>query len=190
MQPWSFLVIRDPNVRGNVKSLFESANAEASRLFEDERRASYMRMKLEGITDAPVNLCITCDRNRAGKLVLGRTHVPETDIYSTVCAVQNIWLAARSEGIGVGWVSIYRETELKELLGIPADQMVIAYLCIGHVAELFATPELAANGWRQRLELAKLIHFDTWRGSGGSLSLEPAIETERQEFVRTGCFEP
>jgi 5,6-dimethylbenzimidazole synthase len=190
MQPWSFLVVRDRDTRSGVKEVFAQANAEAARLFDDQRKRAYLRMKLEGITDAPVNLCITCDRDRAGKTVLGRTHVLDTDLYSTVCAVQNLWLAARSEGIGVGWVSIYHEDRLKAVLGIPQQQVVVAYLCIGYVRELMPSPELAATGWRQRLDLAGLLHIDRWQCREGVASLEGALAEQRRILEERGCFVP
>lgn len=190
MQPWSFIVIRDAARRHEVKALFECANGEAEALFEGERRQLYSRLKLEGIADAPVNLCVTCDRERAGSVVLGRTHVADTDIYSTVCAVQNLWLAARAEGLGVGWVSIYREDELKALLGIPQRVVIVAYLCVGHVRELHAGPELAAKGWRQRLDLAPLVHFDGWQEKRQPQRLDRAIAEEAQEFRTRGVFDP
>ena len=188
MQPWSFVVIRDHLVKSTVKTLFENANEEAADMFTDHQRTDYMKLKLEGITDAPVNICITCDRKRAGEVVLGRTHVPETDLYSTVCAVQNLWLAARCEGIGVGWVSIYREAELKKQLGIPDDQVIIAYLCVGRVALTHATPELAEKNWRQRLNLADLIHVNGWNGQYDLANLNSEIEVAKSDFINRGCF--
>lgn len=190
MQPWNFIVIRDAARRREVKALFERANREAEALFDGERRKVYSRLKLEGISEAPVNLCVTCDRERAGPVVIGRTHVTDTDLYSAVCAVQNLWLAARGEGIGVGWVSIYREDELKDLLGVPDRLHIIAYLCIGHVAELHSEPELAAKGWRQRLDLQTLVHFDGWQGKEQGSGLAGAIDTEARAFRVRGCFEP
>src|SRR6185369_10863871 len=119
-----------------------------------------------GILEAPLGLCITCDRGRAGATVLGRTHHPEMDIYSTVCAVQNLWLAARAEGIGVGWVSILRYQDLRAALGIPEEILPIAFLCLGYVSEFLPAPELESAGWRKRLPLGDLVAFDRWQGSG------------------------
>jgi len=162
MQPWNFIVIRDAQVKGRVQAAFAEANAEAAALFPAERRPLYSALKLEGITAAPVNLCVTCDRSRGGPVILGRTHAPEMDLYSTVCAVQNLWLAARAEGIGVGWVSIFREGALKQLLNLPDQVVPVAYLCLGHVDELHAEPELQARGWRSRLPLEDLVFHDGW----------------------------
>lgn len=162
MQPWNFIVIRDPGVKERIKSAFERANEEAAAMFEDDRAALYSQLKLEGITDAPVNLCITCDRSRGGKVVLGRTHNRDTDLYSTVCAVQNLMLAARAEGIGTGWVSIFNEADMRILLDLPDHVVPVAYLCLGHVKELYAAPELEARGWRKRIDLNDLIFEDLW----------------------------
>ncbi|RVU34952.1 5,6-dimethylbenzimidazole synthase [Hwanghaeella grinnelliae] len=162
MQPWNFIVIRDGDVKARAKSAFERANEEAVALFDDDRATLYSRLKLEGITDAPVNLCITCDRSRGGKVVLGRTHNRDTDLYSTVCAVQNLMLAARAEGIGAGWVSIFNEADIRDLLALPDHVVPVAYLCVGHVKELYESPELEARGWRKRLDLQSLIFEDRW----------------------------
>lgn len=162
MQPWNFLVITDQDVKARIHADFATANEEAANQFDGERRALYSRLKLEGIREAPVNLLVTCDRERAGPVVLGRTHMPTMDLYSCVCAVQNLWLAARAEGLGVGWVSILHESALKAILEIPERIVPIAYLCVGRVSHFEATPELAIKGWRQRLDLDDLIFRDRW----------------------------
>jgi 5,6-dimethylbenzimidazole synthase len=172
MQPWNFIVIRGDETKARIKRAFSAANAEAAMLFGPERRPLYSALKLEGILEAPVNLCITCDRTRGGPVVLGRTHNFDTDIYSTVCAVQNLWLAARAEGIGVGWVSIFSDEEIGAILGLPKDVKPVAYLCLGFVDELFQEPELAARGWRQRININELIFEDRW-GNTPTLKLEP-----------------
>ncbi|PTE23435.1 5,6-dimethylbenzimidazole synthase [Cereibacter changlensis JA139] len=163
MQPWNFILIRDPARRAEVHAAFQRANDEAATLFPDEKQATYRALKLQGILKAPLNICITCDRDRCGPVVLGRTHNPEMDLYSSVCAVQNLWLAARAEGLGVGWVSIYHEADLRALLGLPERVKIVAYLCIGHVDRFYAAPELALKGWRQRLKLEDLVMEDGWQ---------------------------
>ena len=162
MQPWNFLVIRDGGVKAQVQAAFARANAEAEAMFPEDRRPLYSALKLQGITDAPVNLCITCDRTRGGEVVLGRTHNRDMDLYSTVCAVQNLWLAARAEGVGVGWVSIFHDTDLRSILGLPDHVVPVAYLCIGHVDQLYDQPELQVKGWRERLPLEELVFRDRW----------------------------
>jgi 5,6-dimethylbenzimidazole synthase len=162
MQPWDFIVIESLEVRRAICENFERANRCAAAIYDGERREAYSRMKLAGILDAPVNVCITCDRERTLGHGVGRQTDPATDLYSTVCAVQNLWLAARAEGLGVGWVSILDLEELKKLLGIPAAHTPVAYLCVGYVSEFKPRPELEENGWEQRQPLATLLHFDGW----------------------------
>jgi len=169
MQPWNFIIITAQETKNAIKSAFAKANGEAERLFDNERLALYSALKLEGIGEAPVNLCITCDRERGGPHVLGRTHNRDTDIYSTVCAVQNLWLAARAEGLGVGWVSIFNETDIRHILGLPDHVAPVAYLCLGYVEELHQTPELEARGWRKRIDMQSLIFSERW-GEACSIS--------------------
>lgn len=163
-QPWDFVVIRDPATRGAIHDAFAAANAEAAAMFDGDRRALYSDLKLQGILEAPINLCITCDRTRGGEVVLGRTHDRDTDLYSTVCAVQNLWLAARAEGIGVGWVSIFRTGDLRRILRLPDHVVPVAYLCLGHVDALYDGPELEARGWGRARPLSDHIFADRWGG--------------------------
>jgi 5,6-dimethylbenzimidazole synthase len=162
MQPWNFVVIRQTAAKRAVKKLFQQANADAAVRYAGARGALYRRLKLEGIEEAPVSLCVTCSRQRGGRHVLGRATVPETDLYSTCCAIQNLWLAARAEGIGMGWVSILDHEALKDVLGIPRPVKVVAYLCLGYVSEFAAGPDLERVGWRSRLPLDQLVYHERW----------------------------
>jgi 5,6-dimethylbenzimidazole synthase len=162
MQPWNFVVIRKAATKRAVKALFRQANAAAAEGYDGQRSVLYRRLKLEGIAEAPVSLCVTCSRQRGGRQVLGRATVPETDLYSTCCAIQNLWLAARAEGIGVGWVSILDHHALKETLGIPRPIKVVAYLCLGYVADFARRPDLERAGWRARLPLDQLVFREKW----------------------------
>ncbi len=162
MQPWNFILIRQEKEKQAIKQLFDKANKEACLKFEGEKRELYSNLKLEGILKAPLNICITCDRNRRGDVVLGRTHQKNMDLYSTVCAVQNLWLAARAENIGVGWVSIFHEEEMKNALNIPPTIDIIAYLCLGYVDKLYEKPELEIKGWAKRFDLDELIFEGSW----------------------------
>jgi 5,6-dimethylbenzimidazole synthase len=179
MQPWSFIVVTDAAVKQRIHDDFIAANAEAAALFEGERQTQYHRLKLEGIREAPINLCITCDRDRAGPVVLGRTHIPIMDLYSTVCAVQNLWLAARVEELGVGWVSILHPDRLQAILGIPPAVVPVAYLCLGRVSAFHPRPDLESAGWRPRLPLDQLLHFDRWDGPA-STAAAPLLDAVRQ----------
>jgi 5,6-dimethylbenzimidazole synthase len=176
MQPWNFLVIRSSTVKQRVHAVFQAANTEAAAMFPDEKREIYSQLKLQGILDAPLNLCITCDRSRSGPVVIGRTHMPTMDLYSSVCAVQNLWLAARAEGLGVGWVSIFHEKALQDALAIPHHIVPIAYLCIGHVSHFNDRPELETAGWLPRLPASELLYFEQW-GAGDSGQKEALTAT-------------
>ena len=186
MQPWSFIVIRDEAVRRRVHDLFVKAHAEAALMFPEDKRDFYRALKLEGILEAPVNLCITCDRMRAGRAVIGRTHIPIMDLYSSVCAVQNLWLAARAEGIGVGWVSIFDQADLRKVLGIPKGIVPVAYLCLGQVSGFHGKPELEAVGWRPRLPLHELIHLDRWGCQEAEDALSTLARAQQEEAGRNG----
>ena len=177
MQPWDFIVIDSIDVKRAVKALYDDANAEAANNYSDERAAQYRRLKLEGIVDSPINLCITCDRQRGGPQVLGRNTMLENDLFSTCLAVQNLWLAARAEGIGVGWVSIVDPARLAETLKLPAQVYPVAYLCLGYVSEFLPKPELEIAGWRSRLPLEQLLHGNTWEGAVENDALLTAIRS-------------
>jgi 5,6-dimethylbenzimidazole synthase len=162
MQPWDFIVIRDESIRNEVRENFEKANQQAAAIYEGEKRILYDSLKLAAIVESPLNLCVTCDHRRRKGAGLGRQSNPSTDLYSTVCAVQNLWLAARAESLGVGWVSILDTEILKATLQIPPEVTPVAYLCIGYVSEFGARPELEKRGWEHRETLANLIHYERW----------------------------
>jgi 5,6-dimethylbenzimidazole synthase len=161
MQPWNFIIIRDLDTRRQIKSWFDEENAAAAGNYSGPRRQLYESLKLEGILESALNVCVTCDRARADP-VLGRNTMLDTDIYSTCCAVQNLWLASRAEGVGVGWVSILRPQPLAELLGLPATVVPLAYLCVGYPRELAERPMLEDVGWRERLPLDQVVFYERW----------------------------
>ena len=168
MQPWDFLVIRDQKTKQAVKQLFMQANEDASQRYRGAKAKLYRGLKLEGIEEAPINLCVTCTRQRGGPHVLGRSTIRDTDLYSTCCAIQNLWLAARAEGIGIGWVSILDYDALKNLVGIPRPVKLVAYLCMGYVKEFSPNPDLEKAGWRKRIPLEQLVHYETWGQRNGN----------------------
>lgn len=143
--------------------MFDRENARGAGQFTGERQELYKSLKIEGILEAPLNLCVTCDRGRGGK-VLGRNTILDTDIFSTCLAVQNLWLAARAEGVGVGWVSILDNAELSGLLELPATVVPVAYLCIGYPEEFSDTPMLEAAGWRDRIPLEEVVFMERFGG--------------------------
>lgn len=162
MQPWDFVVVRDTATRQAIKDGFQVAHDQAALMFEESKQEQYKSFKLEGIMEAPLGVCITCDRSRTGPVVIGRTENPEMDLYSSVCAVMNFWLAARAENLGVGWVSIISHDVVRGVLGIPEHIVPIAWLCVGHVSQFHEKPELEKAGWLPRLELTSLVHQEKW----------------------------
>jgi 5,6-dimethylbenzimidazole synthase len=162
MQPWRFIVIRDRAVRAAVHANFLSANEAACQTYEGERREQYSGLKLEGILEAPQNICVVCDPESVQGHTLGRRTMRETALYSAVCAVQNLWLAARAEGVGVGWVSILDPLVLQNTLHIPEGIVPIAYLCIGYVDRFAAEPELERAGWEQRAPLERVLSYERY----------------------------
>lgn len=166
MQPWDFVLVTEEHTKHAIKQGYNTASDESAQQFTDEKKAEYQRFKLEGILEAPLGICVTCDRNRNGPVVIGRTIKPEMDLYSTVCAIQNMWLAARAENIGLGWVSIIHDDILRETLGIPENIEIIAYLCLGYVSEFRDKPELEAFGWLPREDVKGLVHFGKWGRKG------------------------
>jgi 5,6-dimethylbenzimidazole synthase len=162
MQPWNFIVLRSPDVRRRVYEIFTRENERAAARYEGARGELYDSLKLQGILDAPLNLAVTCDRARHGPHVLGRNTVRDTDLYSTCCAVQNLWLAARAEGVGVGWVSILDLDAVKALLGVPAEVLLVAYLCVGYPEEFRERPMLEEAGWEKRVPVAEVVFEESW----------------------------
>jgi 5,6-dimethylbenzimidazole synthase len=162
MQPWRFIVVRDIEVRQAVHRIFLDANQLALAAYEGEQQQNYAGMKLEGILEAPQNLCIVCDSQSSQGHQLGRRTMPETAIYSAVCAVQNLWLAARAEGIGVGWVSILESNLLRTTLQIPEHVTPVAYLCLGYVEAFAAEPDLERVGWEKRTPLKSVLSLDRY----------------------------
>lgn len=179
MQPWDFVVVRARETKRAVKQLFDKTNEAAALRYRKPRAELYRSLKLEGIEESSVNLCVTCSRQRGGPHVLGRSTVRDTDLYSTCCAIQNLWLAARVEGIGVGWVSILNHAALKRVLGVPRPVKVLAYLCLGYVSEFAAKPDLETAGWRARLPVEDLVHYESWGNRVGGKGRTAGCESPR-----------
>ena len=161
-QPWNFILIKNIETRKKIKESFENEKARSSKLIEEPRRSKYLSYKLEGILESSINICVTYDPKKFGPFVIGRTSMPETGTFSVCCAVQNMWLAARTEGIGVGWVSILSNETLREALNIPDHVVPVAYLCLGHVNKFETKPDLETSGWLPRLKLDDVIYHEKW----------------------------
>ena len=180
MQPWRIIVARDLERRVVVRGLAQRERLRQADRF-DERVRHFLDQKVEGIVEAPLGLCICCDPGDPDVEVLGRGTIPQTDVYSTACAIENLWLAARAEGLGVGWVSFYRPDDLRAVLGIPARVEPIAYLCVGWPDERPVRPGLEAAGWAERAPLDAVVMEERWTGpdlpapAAGRLDREAAI---------------
>jgi 5,6-dimethylbenzimidazole synthase len=161
-QPWNFILVKNIETRKKIKESFENEKTRSSKLIKDPRRSKYLSYKLEGILESSINVCVTYDPTKSGPFVIGRTSIPETGTFSVCCAVQNIWLAARTEGIGVGWVSILSNETLRDVLNIPDHVVPVAYLCLGHVNKFETKPDLETSGWLPRLKLDDVIYHEKW----------------------------
>jgi len=161
-QPWNFILIKDYETRNKIKESFEIERKRSSKLVDEPKRSKYLSFKLEGILDSPVNVCVTYDPSKFGPFVIGKSSIPDTGLYSVCCAIQNLWLAARTEGIGLGWVSILSNEILKKQLQLPEHILPVAYLCLGHVNEFAKKPDLETAGWLDRLELKDVVFYEKW----------------------------
>jgi nicotinate-nucleotide--dimethylbenzimidazole phosphoribosyltransferase len=172
MQPWRLIVIRDLATRAAVRRLAQRERLRQAERF-DARAREFLDKKIEGVVEAPLGICVCCDHGEPDAEVLGRGTIPETDVYSTCCAIENLWLAARAEGLGVGWVSYYRPADMRALLDIPARVDPVAYLCLGWPDERPVRPSLEASGWSSRLPLDAILMAERWR--------EPSLNGERRQ---------
>lgn len=165
MQPWRFIRITDANIRSSIHQLVDEeriATAKAIGEYENTARmAEFLRLKVEGILDCGELLVATLC-NKREQHIFGRRTLPEMDIASVSCAIQNMWLAARTEGLGMGWVSIFDPLKLGALLQIPADAKPIAVLCLGHVSSFYKEPMLVETGWKQAKPLTDMVMENIW----------------------------
>ncbi|RBL91024.1 5,6-dimethylbenzimidazole synthase [Chitinophaga flava] len=159
-QPWEFVLIEDNQVKQQIKDSFAAENEKAISLFDTDKQPEYIRLKLEGILEAPVNIAVFY--KPAGKPVLGQTSMEEVGLYSVVCAVQNIWLMARALNIGVGWVSILDPEQVKNILKAPAENKLVAYLCLGHTDGFYTSPELELLQWEKRKMKDTAVFYNTY----------------------------
>lgn len=163
-QPWRIINIRKHETKQAVANLFEQENARAAEKFEDARRQRYQQLKLEGILEAPVNLAVFYQQPE--QPVLGQTSMPVVGEYSTICAIQNMWLMARALNVGMGWVSILDRSKMEQLLGAGKDRKFVAYLCLGYVDRFGEQPELEALGWERRKHVDELIYQESFSHNG------------------------
>lgn len=161
-QPWDFVLVESPETRAEFQRHVAAERAVFAGQLEGERASTFAKVKVEGILESSLGVVVTYDASRGGPAVLGRHAIADAGLYSTCLAIQNLWLAATAEGLGVGWVSFYREEFLGELLGIPAGIRPVAWLCLGTVSRLQETPDLERFGWRQKRPLAEAVHRERY----------------------------
>jgi len=161
-QPWRFVDIRAHATKAKVADVFKAENDKASKLFKDEKQTMYQQLKLEGITEAPINLAVFYQH--PDRAILGQTSMPVAGQYSTICAIQNMWLMARALNLGLGWVSILDTEKVGRILGASSDQELVAYLCIGHVDTFYDKPELETLGWESRKAAREVLFKEQLTG--------------------------
>jgi len=161
-QPWDFIVVRDRAIREAFHRHVHHERDVFAATLDADAAARFARIKIDGVLESTLSVVVTYDPWRGGPAVLGRHAIADAGLYSVCLAIGNLWLAATAEGLGVGWVSFYREPFLQELLGIPAGIRPVAWLCLGPVSHLEAVPDLERHGWRERRPLHSAVHTDRW----------------------------
>lgn len=162
-QPWDFVVVSDVDIRKRFREHVLGEREQFADQLDEARAGVFSRIKIEGILESTVGIVVSYDPARGAPAVLGRHAIADAGLYSVCLAVQNLWLAATAEGLGVGWVSFYREDFLRDLVGLPAGLRPVAWLCVGPVAELPTVPDLERHGWRQRVPLEAVLHHEHYR---------------------------
>jgi 5,6-dimethylbenzimidazole synthase len=164
MQPWRFIRIRDPALRTQIHALVETERLQTARAL-GEREDEFMRLKVEGILECGELLIAALAHGREAH-VFGRRTMPDMDLASVACAIQNLWLAARAENIGMGWVSLFDPEALRQLVRLPEGSRPVAVLCLGHVAAFYPRPMLEEAGWAHRFDLKDMVQTDYWSEGG------------------------
>ncbi len=162
-QPWDFVLVRSPETLASFRDHVADERDVFESTLTQERAETFSRIKVEGIVESGLGIVVGYDPSRGGPHVIGRHAIADAGLYSVVCAIQNLWLAATAEGLGVGWVSFYREDVLRELVGFPAHVRPVAWLCVGSISELPQVPDLERFGWRHRSPLAGVVHDERYR---------------------------
>lgn len=163
MQPWNFILIESNEVKQQLAwAADKERRALAIHYESDDRASKFLQLKIEGLKEAPLTICVTCDPTRGGSHVLGRNSIPETDIMSTACAIQNMWLAACAEGLAMGWVSFYKKSDIRDILNIPAYIEPVALISIGYTDIYPKAPILETANWEKRQKLNQLLFKERW----------------------------
>jgi 5,6-dimethylbenzimidazole synthase len=174
-QPWNYIIIRDSEIRKRIKDIVMDRRKEFYDSLPHGKKEKFKNIKIEGIMESNLNIAVTSDNSRKGPDILGKATIPETSEYSVVLSIENMWLAARAEGIGMGWISFFYPDNVKSVLGIPEEIKLIAYLAVGYLSEEHNIPELEEKGWENRLDASNFVYMDKW-GEKPSTELENAIK--------------
>ncbi|SKB08971.1 5,6-dimethylbenzimidazole synthase [Aeromicrobium choanae] len=162
-QPWDFVLVRSRRTLETFRDHVAQEREVFAGSLDGERAETFARIKIDGIVESGLGVVVGYDPDRGGSHVLGRHAIADAGLYSVVCAIENLWLAATAEGLGVGWVSFYREEFLADLVGFPAPVRPVAWLCVGAVDDLPDVPDLERFGWRHRSPLEEVVHEETYR---------------------------
>ncbi|MDP3706728.1 MAG: 5,6-dimethylbenzimidazole synthase [Polaromonas sp.] len=171
MQPWRFIRVRKPELRAGIHALVEQERILTARALK-EREDEFMKLKVQGVLDAAEVLVVALPPGREAH-VFGRRTLPEMDLASAACAIQNLWLAARAEGLGMGWVSIFSPVQLAQLLQMPEGSKPIAVLCLGPVEAFYDQPMLQTEHWASRAALSDMVFEDRWGLQPGPAEVLP-----------------
>ena len=163
-QPWDFVLVRSSETLQRFRDHVAAERQTFADALAGERAETFARIKIEGIRESGLGVVVGYDPTRGGPQVLGRHAIADAGLYSVCLAIQNLWLAATAEGLGVGWVSFYREEFLRDLVGLPGHVRPVAWLCLGRVEQLPDAPDLERFGWRHRSPLASVLHAERYRG--------------------------
>ncbi|WP_433174837.1 5,6-dimethylbenzimidazole synthase [Actinoallomurus sp. CA-150999] len=161
-QPWDFIIVEDPAVRRAFHDHVQHERTTFAATLTTAAADHFARIKIDGVLESSLSIVVTYDPDRGSPAVLGRHAIADAGLYSVCLAIQNLWLAATAEDLGVGWVSFYREPHLRQLLGIPTGIRPVAWLCVGPVTHLEAVPDLERHGWRHRRPVEAAIHHNRW----------------------------
>jgi 5,6-dimethylbenzimidazole synthase len=170
-QPWDFIIVTDDDLRRRFQRHVRDERDVFAQSLSGEEAQRFEKIKIEGVLEASLSIVVTYDALRGAPHVLGRHAIADAGLYSTVLAIENMWLSCSLEGWGLGWVSFYREEFLRDMLSIPEAVRPVAWLCVGPVSFLQSVPDLERHGWRQRRELAEALHLDQWQSSGSEIVL-------------------
>ena len=185
MQPWNFVMIQDRECREALWRVVDKERRSAAVVFEGEQAEKFPSIKIEALREASVVICLTVDPSRRGPHVLGRNSDQDTDLYSAACAIENMWLAARAEGLGMGWVSFYKKPDVRLVLDLPPHINPIGLLCLGPVADFPEKPVLEAIGWGERIPLEELVYFERWGNRDADGSWSGLVDAMRDQVFQS-----